>query len=123
MKTFELPVSDCGCFVVGYITDDTVSSMFTHRPGPAPEFGVIVWYKDEEAAKAAFRAAQDAHWTTVSADRATVGADAVRDIVARFHRNACYPDAMPHELDAVVAALSAPVAGESPAAPDGDAHG
>ena len=38
-------------------------------------------------------------------------ADAVRGIVARFHRNACYPDAMPHELDAVVAALTAPVAG------------
>lgn len=59
MKTFDLPVSDCGCFVVGAIGPE---SFETSDGKPYPEFGVIVWYSTEEAAKAAFKAACDAHW-------------------------------------------------------------
>jgi len=61
MKTFNLPVSDCGCFVVGAIDGTTVDSMNTPEK-KMPEFGVIVWYETEEAANAAFKAATQAHW-------------------------------------------------------------
>lgn len=61
MKTFEIPVSDCGCFVVGMIDESTVGSMNTDEK-KMPEFGVIVWYESEEAARFAFQAVQKAHW-------------------------------------------------------------
>lgn len=61
MKTFELPVSDCGCFIVGYLDEGVIASMNTDEK-KMPEFGVIVWYKTEEVAKAAFHATQEAHW-------------------------------------------------------------
>ncbi len=61
MKTFELPVSDCGCFVVGVIDETTVAGM-NDLEKKMPEFGVIVWYESKEAAKAAFQAVQRAHW-------------------------------------------------------------
>jgi len=84
MKTFELPVSDCGCFVAGMISDDTIRDM-REQPemGVMPEFGVIVWYESEDAARAAFKAVQFAHWQknaeptadVASAERATVGGE------------------------------------------------
>lgn len=44
---------------------------------------------------------------------------AVADIVRRFHRNSCYPDAMDFEVDAVVAAISAARPQPAPTYADG----
>jgi len=60
MKTFELPVSDTGNFIVGVLTDETISQL--RGGGSLPEHGIIVWYRDKETAKAAFQAAVNAHW-------------------------------------------------------------
>lgn len=58
-QTFELPVSDCGCFAVGEIGPDTFE---TGGGKPYPKFGVIVWYSTKDAARAACIAASQAHW-------------------------------------------------------------
>lgn len=57
MKQFQLPVSDCGCFVVGEIGPE----IFSRFEG-VPKYGVVVWYKSLDAVKAASAAASDAHW-------------------------------------------------------------
>lgn len=60
MKTFELPVSDCGWFVAGDLTDFPQPNP---QPGEEPpKYGVIVWYKDKEAIRVACAAATNAHW-------------------------------------------------------------
>lgn len=61
MKTFELPVSDCGHFVGGELTEDTIAQ---HRDAETdtPKYGVIVWYRGKEHVKAALQAVMDAHW-------------------------------------------------------------
>ena len=56
MSTFELPVSDCANFIVGKLD----KSIFDDPT--KPEFGVVVWYKTEDAAKAAAAAVIKAHW-------------------------------------------------------------
>jgi hypothetical protein len=61
-KTFELPVSDCGCFVAGEIGPDCFDPTRLGGNKPYPSFGVIVWYEDKETAKAAFKAATGAHF-------------------------------------------------------------
>lgn len=73
MKTFSLPASDCGCFIVGAIDRTTIGEFADHDANgeELPEFGVIVWYKSEEAAKAAFQAVQKAHWPEETATPAT----------------------------------------------------
>lgn len=58
MKTFELPVSDCGCFVAGELGD-------LHPPehdGEIMKYGVVVWYRDRDTARVAAIAATQAHW-------------------------------------------------------------
>jgi hypothetical protein len=65
-KTFELPVSDCGCFTAGELPASAAAELleaFEDNRAP-PKYGVIVWYKDKETAKAACIAATKAHWTT-----------------------------------------------------------
>lgn len=71
MKTFTLPVSDCGCFVAGQIDESIMRS----PPGekPYPRFGVIIWYETPEAAKAAWVAASQAHWPESVAHNQTKG--------------------------------------------------
>lgn len=60
MKTFTAPVSDCGHFIAGYIDEKTVASYM--EGGEIPKYGIIVFYKTKEAAKAAANAVCDAHW-------------------------------------------------------------
>lgn len=60
MKMFELPVSDCGCFVAGLL-DDVPKPEMPNGEEP-PRFGVVIWYKTKEASKAACDAAVKAHW-------------------------------------------------------------
>lgn len=57
MKQFQLPVSDCGCFVAGEIGPELFSQM-----DGLPKYGVIVWYEGVDAVKAATVAASAAHW-------------------------------------------------------------
>lgn len=66
MKTFEVPISDCGCFIVGEIGPD----VFDPPPnGKAyPKFGIIIWYESSEAVGEAAGAACAAHWKR-TADR------------------------------------------------------
>lgn len=56
-KSFQLPVSDCGCFVAGKISAATFEG-----DNNWPEHGVLVFYRTEEAAKEAIQAAVSAHW-------------------------------------------------------------
>lgn len=56
VKTFKLPVSDCGDFVVGQINADTF------KDDTKPEFGIVVWYKSKELAKLAAQSVMSAHW-------------------------------------------------------------
>ena len=59
-KLFQLPVSDCGCFVGGIID----ASIFEKAPEdvPWPACGIIVWYESEDACREAMQAAMKAHW-------------------------------------------------------------
>lgn len=59
-RTFELPISDCGYFVAGEIGPD---SFDTNGNEPYPPYGVIVFYKTKDAAKAPVEAIVKAHWT------------------------------------------------------------
>jgi hypothetical protein len=61
MKTFEIPASDCGCFVGGYLSGDVIADMAENG---APEHGIVIWYKDKETMLAAMKAVQEAHWPT-----------------------------------------------------------
>jgi len=65
LKTFELPVSDCGYFVAGEIGPE---SFETNSNQPYPKYGVIVWYETKEAAKAATISAVRAHWTSADGE-------------------------------------------------------
>jgi hypothetical protein len=60
MKTVTLPVSDCGMFLAGDLTDQSLAD-FAKGDDP-PGYGVIIWYRDKETAKEAFGAAVEAHW-------------------------------------------------------------
>jgi hypothetical protein len=61
MKTFTLPVSDCGCFHAGELAGDIVP---VPANGETPQFGVVIWYRDKELAETAFIAARDAMFTS-----------------------------------------------------------
>ncbi len=58
MKTFELPISDCQCFVVGEIGPD----VFSRIGKPLPKRGIIIWYEEKEAGVAACKAVAQAHY-------------------------------------------------------------
>jgi hypothetical protein len=60
MKTFTLPVSDCGMFVAGEIGPDVFTD--DRGMGPVPKHGVIIWYESKEACKEAFANVCGAHW-------------------------------------------------------------
>ena len=60
MKMFQLPVSDCDAFVAGVI-DGTCFEPDIDGASK-PKHGIIIWYRSQEACKAALRAAVDAHW-------------------------------------------------------------
>jgi hypothetical protein len=57
MKTFELPVSDCGMFIAGVINETTFADM-----DDKPEHGVVIWYKDVDTMRAAMKALMESHW-------------------------------------------------------------
>lgn len=59
MKKFELPKSDCDVFVGGLLDGNVIEQMIADG---APQFGVVVWYRDKETMKAALQAVSDAHW-------------------------------------------------------------
>lgn len=59
MKTFELPISDCGFFVGGEINAGSFD-----MGEPTPRHGIIIWYEDKETCKAALQAVMNAHWDT-----------------------------------------------------------
>lgn len=60
MKTFNLPVSDVGMFIVGEIGPDAFTN--DRGMGPTPKYGVIVWYESLDVAKEAFAYTCEAHW-------------------------------------------------------------
>lgn len=97
MKTFELPVSDCGCFVVGFVDEGTVASMNTLEK-KMPEFGVIVWYESEEAAKAAFKAAQEAHWPSSVETADAIRKDMIEAVISFIEGGRFLHDEAPPKL-------------------------
>ena len=62
MKTFEIPVSDCGQFVGGELDDNTIAQ-YRDTEKPLPKHGIIIWYENSEHARAALQAVMAAHWT------------------------------------------------------------
>jgi hypothetical protein len=61
MKTFTLPVSDCGCFVAGELNESKLSAEIMDQGDP-PRYGVVIWYRDKDVAREAVIAASQAHW-------------------------------------------------------------
>ncbi|MGM4997795.1 hypothetical protein AB8A05_03955 [Tardiphaga sp. 538_B7_N1_4] len=53
-----LPISDSGNFVVGLIDKSTIEQM----DGQLPEFGVIIWYENQDTARHVFQTVSSAHW-------------------------------------------------------------
>ena len=62
--TFTLPKSDCGHFIGGLLTGESVDEMIDDG---APPHGIIIWYKNPELVRVAMKAISDAHWTGESA--------------------------------------------------------
>jgi len=59
MKYFELPKSDCKRFLVGQLDGLAVQEEINSG---APPHGIVIFYEDRAAAKAAFEAVTGAHW-------------------------------------------------------------
>lgn len=60
-RYMNLPVSDCGCFSVGYLGDWINPPEMP--PGRAPpKHAILIWYDDVDIAREAMRIVTQEHW-------------------------------------------------------------